>query len=129
MPNVRCSECDTLFNSLMDLEHHKEELQHWSEDDEEEEDDSDVDYDYYFGQPSDFVYYLCWLWPFYPQMEEGGEYTWRRSQTRSATVAVAAGTRSVSGLKTQLVKASYDEILPSYSSDPLCPTWPWRVSH
>ena len=52
MPNVRCSECDTLFNSLMDLEHHKEELQHWSEDD-DEEDDSDVDYDYYFGQQSD----------------------------------------------------------------------------
>ena len=37
MPNVRCSECDTLFNSLMDLEHHKEELQHWSEEEEEEE--------------------------------------------------------------------------------------------
>ena len=34
----------------MDLEHHKEALQHWSEDEEEEEEDSDVDYDYYFGQ-------------------------------------------------------------------------------
>ena len=41
----------------MDLEHHKEELQHWSEDD-DDEDDSDVDYDYYFGQQSDPVYYL-----------------------------------------------------------------------
>ena len=47
---VRCSECDTLFNCLMDLEHHKEALQHWSEDEEDEEEDSDVDYDYYFGQ-------------------------------------------------------------------------------
>ena len=38
----------------MDLEHHKEALEHWSDDDDEEDDedddeDSDVDYDYYFG--------------------------------------------------------------------------------
>ena len=44
----------------MDLEHHKEALQHWSEDDDddEEEDDSDVDYDYYFGQNSIKVYII-----------------------------------------------------------------------
>lgn len=53
-----CSSCDTLFNSLMDLEHHKEALGHWSDDeddddegeDEEEDDESDIDYDYYFGK-------------------------------------------------------------------------------
>ena len=46
-----CSECDTLFNSQMDLEHHKEALQHWSEeeDDEEDDDDSDTDYENYYG--------------------------------------------------------------------------------
>jgi len=50
-----CSECDTLFNSLMDLEHHKEALGHWSDDDdddeeeeEEEDDNSETDYDYYY---------------------------------------------------------------------------------
>ena len=40
----------------MDLEHHKEALAHWSdEDDEDDEDDegddeSDIEYDYYFGK-------------------------------------------------------------------------------
>ena len=44
----------------MDLEHHKEALQHWSdyEDDEEDEDsdesdesdESDLEYDYYYGK-------------------------------------------------------------------------------
>ena len=55
--NARCSECDTLFNSLMDLEHHKEALGHWSDDDEdddeeeeEEDDNSETDYDYYYGK-------------------------------------------------------------------------------
>ena len=36
----------------MDLEHHKEALQHWSEeeeDDEEDDDDSDTDYENYYG--------------------------------------------------------------------------------
>ena len=51
---ISCSACDTLFNSLMDLEHHKEALGHWSDDEDEDEDDdedeSDVDYDYYFGR-------------------------------------------------------------------------------
>ena len=40
----------------MDLEHHKEALQHWSdyEDDEDEQDEdsdeSDLEYDYYYGK-------------------------------------------------------------------------------
>ena len=52
----RCSECDTLFNCLMDLEHHKEALQHWSDEeedgdeDEDEEDDSDLEYNCYYGK-------------------------------------------------------------------------------
>jgi hypothetical protein len=29
---VRCSACDSLFPSLMALEHHKEEFEHWSAD-------------------------------------------------------------------------------------------------
>ncbi|GLH16535.1 Uncharacterized protein GBIM_20787 [Gryllus bimaculatus] len=43
----RCSACDSLFPSLMALEHHKEEFEHWSGDDsppdnsESEEDTSD----------------------------------------------------------------------------------------
>ena len=48
-----CSSCDTLFNSLMDLEHHKEALAHWSDDDDEDDegdDESDIEYDYYFGK-------------------------------------------------------------------------------
>jgi hypothetical protein len=32
----RCSSCDSLFSSLIGLEHHKEEFEHWSG---EEEDD------------------------------------------------------------------------------------------
>lgn len=28
----RCSACDSLFQSLMALEHHKEEFEHWSGD-------------------------------------------------------------------------------------------------
>lgn len=35
----RCSGCDTLFPSLMLLEHHKEEFEHWSDDG----DDDDYD--------------------------------------------------------------------------------------
>jgi len=27
----RCSVCETLFNSAMELEHHKEDLHHWSD--------------------------------------------------------------------------------------------------
>ena len=38
----------------MDLEHHKEALGHWSDEDEDEEEDeddeSDIEYDYYFGK-------------------------------------------------------------------------------
>ena len=40
----------------MDLEHHKEALAHWSDDDdddddvEDEDDESDIEYDYYFGK-------------------------------------------------------------------------------
>uniref|UniRef100_A0A182MZP7 C2H2-type domain-containing protein n=1 Tax=Anopheles dirus TaxID=7168 RepID=A0A182MZP7_9DIPT len=30
-PCVRCSGCDSLFSSLMLLEHHKEEFEHWSD--------------------------------------------------------------------------------------------------
>jgi hypothetical protein len=30
----RCSVCETLFNSAMELEHHKEALEHWSDEDE-----------------------------------------------------------------------------------------------
>lgn len=30
--NLRCTGCDSLFPSLMLLEHHKEEFEHWSED-------------------------------------------------------------------------------------------------
>ena len=40
---LRCDACDNLFNSLMDLEHHKEELNHWSDDEYE----SDEEYNYY----------------------------------------------------------------------------------
>lgn len=29
--NYRCSACDTLFPSIMQLEHHKEEFDHWSD--------------------------------------------------------------------------------------------------
>ena len=40
----------------MDLEHHKEALGHWSDEDEDEEEDeddeSDIEYDYYFGKLS-----------------------------------------------------------------------------
>ena len=50
----RCSECDTLFNCLMDLEHHKEALQHWSDEeedeDEDDDDDSDLEYNCYYGK-------------------------------------------------------------------------------
>lgn len=44
----RCSACDSLFPSLMALEHHKEEFEHWSGDDgetcteSEDEDDETV---------------------------------------------------------------------------------------
>ena len=52
--HARCSACDTLFNSLMDLEHHKEALGHWSDEDEDDEEDeeeeSDIEYDYYYGK-------------------------------------------------------------------------------
>lgn len=37
----RCSACDSLFPSLMALEHHKEEFEHWSEEDDICTDDSD----------------------------------------------------------------------------------------
>ena len=57
---ARCSACDTLFNSLMDLEHHKEALGHWSDEDEDEDEDeddeSDIEYDYYFGKLSTLYY-------------------------------------------------------------------------
>ncbi|KAF5292728.1 hypothetical protein FQA39_LY13887 [Lamprigera yunnana] len=32
----RCSACDSLFPSLMALEHHKEEFEHWSGDEDDE---------------------------------------------------------------------------------------------
>ena len=42
-----CDACDTLFNSVLELEEHKEEMEHWSDDeyesDGEEEDDEDGD--------------------------------------------------------------------------------------
>lgn len=43
----RCSACDSLFPSLMALEHHKEEFEHWSGDEDvctesEDEDDDTV---------------------------------------------------------------------------------------
>ena len=42
-----CDACDTLFNSVLELEEHKEEMEHWSDDeyesDGEEEDDEDED--------------------------------------------------------------------------------------
>ena len=38
----------------MDLEHHKEALGHWSDeeedDDEDEDEESDIEYDYYYGK-------------------------------------------------------------------------------
>lgn len=41
----RCSACDSIFPSLMSLEHHKEEFEHWSDEDDdiltESEDDED----------------------------------------------------------------------------------------
>ena len=44
----------------MDLEHHKEALGHWSDEDEDEEEDeddeSDIEYDYYFGKLSTLYY-------------------------------------------------------------------------
>ncbi len=50
-----CNACDTLFSTLMSLEHHKELYDHWSEDeyisdtdfdeDEEEEDENDFELD------------------------------------------------------------------------------------
>ena len=43
-----CDTCERLFDSLMLLEHHKEEYEHWSSDD--EEDDFEVEYDE-SGQP------------------------------------------------------------------------------
>ena len=80
----------------MDLEHHKEALQHWSDDDDDdddEDDDSDVDYDYYFGQQSIKVYNIgADYQPFYPQMGEEDGFMWR-SQTKSVIVAVGAETR------------------------------------
>ena len=46
----------------MDLEHHKEALGHWSDEDEDEEDDeddeSDIEYDYYFGKLSTLYYII-----------------------------------------------------------------------
>ena len=49
----------------MDLEHHKEALGHWSDEDEDEEEDeddeSDIEYDYYFGKTTNYLlskYYL-----------------------------------------------------------------------
>ena len=44
----RCNTCDSLFNTLMSLEHHKELYEHWSDDDyiTDEDDDFDDDYEY-----------------------------------------------------------------------------------
>ena len=33
----RCSVCERLFNTVMELEHHKEEHGHWSDEEEESE--------------------------------------------------------------------------------------------
>ena len=38
--NYRCNVCDTLFNTSMSLEYHKEEFGHWTSD---EDDDYDED--------------------------------------------------------------------------------------
>ena len=38
----RCSACERLFNTVMELEHHKEEHGHWS-DEEEESDEEEMD--------------------------------------------------------------------------------------
>ena len=34
----RCSTCESLFNTVMELEHHKEEHGHWSSEEEDSED-------------------------------------------------------------------------------------------
>lgn len=41
----RCSACDSLFSSLMALEHHKEEFEHWSGDEDSCTDTDDDDGD------------------------------------------------------------------------------------
>ena len=45
-----CNSCDSLFNTLMSLEHHKELYEHWSDDDyitdEDEDFEEDEDYEY-----------------------------------------------------------------------------------
>jgi hypothetical protein len=41
----RCGTCDAIFPTLMALEAHQEEADHWSSDDEEEDDDDDKDVD------------------------------------------------------------------------------------
>ena len=38
----RCNVCDTLFNTSMSLEYHKEEYGHWTSD-EDDDDDDDVE--------------------------------------------------------------------------------------
>ena len=37
----RCNVCDTLFNTSMSLEYHKEEFGHWTSDDDDDYDDDE----------------------------------------------------------------------------------------
>lgn len=41
----RCGTCDAIFPTLMALEAHQEEADHWSSDDEDDDDDDDKDLD------------------------------------------------------------------------------------
>ena len=48
----RCSACERLFNTEMELEHHKEEHGHWSDDDDDdEEEESEEEMDDFNGNP------------------------------------------------------------------------------
>ena len=38
-----CDACDTLFNSVLELEEHKEEMEHWSDDEYESDGDDEED--------------------------------------------------------------------------------------
>ena len=52
----RCSACERLFNTEMELEHHKEEHGHWSDEEEESEEEEEEMEDLNGNQQVNLVY-------------------------------------------------------------------------
>ena len=52
----RCSACEKLFNTVMELEHHKEEHGHWSDEEEESEEEEEEMEDLNGNQQVNLVY-------------------------------------------------------------------------